>query len=102
MENKHGESIEHAINDCGCNNFETARYLASSMHRYLQNEFFKIVIYFICFMAKSYENNRYDGRNEYACKMSKRIYDSFANDKDLKWTKTFFDREYEEYQRKFY
>ena len=42
-------------------------------HRYLQNEMFKVCLAYIKQLAKAYENNSYDLRNEWACMTSFRI-----------------------------
>lgn len=46
-------------------------------HRYLQNEMFKVCLKYIEQLAENCENGRYDGRNEYAAKTSKKIIDYF-------------------------
>ena len=46
-------------------------------HRYLQNEMFKVCLEYIKELAKNCEDGRFDGRNEYACKTSKKIIDYF-------------------------
>lgn len=90
MENKHGQLIENTINDFGCQPTMVGKYLANTMHRYLQNTFFKIVRYFIGFMAKNYEKGWYDARNEDACRHAKTIYDNFDDG-----FKAIFEYEYE-------
>jgi len=56
------------------------KYVAEMMcreHRYLQNEMFKVCLEFIKMLAENYENGRFDPRNEYATKTSKKIIDYF-------------------------
>ncbi len=56
------------------------RHVAEMMcreHRYLQNEMFKVCLEFIKMLAENYENGRFDPRNEYATKTSKKIIDYF-------------------------
>lgn len=48
----------------------------TQMHRYLVNQWFKVVLRFIGFLAKNYEEHLYDDRNEYACRVSKQIIDN--------------------------
>lgn len=43
------------------------------MHRYTQNEFFKLIIKLIKGWAEKCDSGNYDGRNEYACKLSKKL-----------------------------
>ena len=43
------------------------------MHRYTQNEFFKLIIKLIKGWADKCDKGEYDGRNEYACKLSKKL-----------------------------
>lgn len=42
-------------------------------HRYLQQEMFKVCIEYIKVLADNYRNDRFDPRNEYACKVSNDI-----------------------------
>jgi len=70
-----GTQIENAINVCSCDPYNVGKYLAKFTHRYLCNEFFKIAINFIQHMSDNYDEGSYDGRNEYACKASKKITD---------------------------
>lgn len=46
-------------------------------HRYLQNEMFKVCLAYIEELANCYECGRFDPRNEYAAKTSKKIIDYF-------------------------
>lgn len=43
------------------------------MHRYTQNEFFKLIIKLIKGWADACDKGWWDGRNEYACKLSKKL-----------------------------
>lgn len=43
----------------------------SREHRYLQSEFTELCISWLEKCAEMYEQGRYDGRNEYACKFGK-------------------------------
>ena len=71
--------IEDVVNDCGFNTMEVGYYL-TKMHRYLINELFKAVVWFIYFLKKDYEQGYYDGRNEYACKTAAKIWEVFEED----------------------
>ena len=46
-------------------------------HRYLQNEMFKVCLEYIKLLAENCEKGRFDPRNEYAAKTSKKIIDFF-------------------------
>jgi hypothetical protein len=46
-------------------------------HRYLQNEMFKVCLEYIKMLAENCESGRFDPRNEYAAKTSKKIIDYF-------------------------
>lgn len=52
-------------------------------HRYLQQEMFKVCLEYIEQLYKSYQNNFYDPRNEWACKMSNSIIEHLKNTKQL-------------------
>ena len=73
MENKEiAKVIEDAINNTSCHPAEVALNLAR-MHRYLQNEFFKICCFYIIALATNRDESRFDARNEYACKKAAEI-----------------------------
>ena len=56
-----------------CHNINNVAELMANEHRYLQNEMFKVCLAYIKQLAKAYENNSYDLRNEWACMTSFRI-----------------------------
>lgn len=64
------KQIEDAINNMSCSPNQVAEYMAHNAHRYLQQEFGKICLEFIRLKAKDYKDGRYDGRNEWFCKMA--------------------------------
>ena len=70
---KIGSTIEDAINNTCCTPEEVAEYMAHNAHRYLQQEFGKICLAYIRKKAEDYKNKRYDGRNEWFCKMANEI-----------------------------
>ena len=45
----------------------------SREHRYLQGEFTELCIWWLEKCAEMYEQNNYDGRNQYACQVGKQI-----------------------------
>lgn len=45
----------------------------NGMHRYTQNEFFNLIVKLIKGWANACEKGWWDGRNEYACKLSKKL-----------------------------
>jgi len=89
------KKIEDTINDCSFNPKNTAYYLAYKCHRYLQDSFFKLALYFIELCAKNYDKGNYDGRNEWSCKMARHIIDGIKND-DMYWPADFYDVEKDE------
>ena len=80
-ENKEGQVIEDLVNNTLFDDYKTAKHLAN-MHRYLQQQFFKMVLHFICMLADNYENGRYDARNEYACSVAKKTADFWKESRD--------------------
>ena len=75
------EVIEDLVNCTGWYGDDIAKKL-SKMHRYLQQEFFKMVLTYVARLANNYEKGWYDGRNEWACKMARLMMDGIkANDK---------------------
>ena len=69
------------VNRCGYDKQKAAEHMARE-HRYLQNEMFKVCLEYIKMLASAYENDRYDPRNEWACKTSKHMLDHL---KDIDW-----------------
>ena len=51
---------------------DVAKKMATE-HRYLQQEMFKVCIEYIKVLAENYRNERFDPRNEHACKISNDI-----------------------------
>jgi len=69
------KATEDFINVYGVEKLETARGWAN-MHRYLVNVLFGVVLRFIGILAKQYADGEYDGRNEFACRLSKIMIDA--------------------------
>ena len=69
------DATEKFINAYGAEKLEAARGL-SNMNRYVVNCFFGVVVRFIWILAKNYANGNYDGRNEFACYLSKIMIDA--------------------------
>ena len=91
MENRTEEYVkatEKFINCFGVEKLKVAKGWAN-MHRYLVNEMFVIVLRFIGILAKNYDDGHYDGRDRYACSMSKKIIDYLKQDGS--WTDYFID-----------
>ena len=59
---------------------ETAKLMAND-HRYLQQEMFKVFLAYAQILANNYNNGRYDGRNEYACKCANEIISALEEKK---------------------
>jgi len=84
--------IEDVINNTSCDSRSAAYYMATRCHRYLQQEFFKIALEFMEIKAKHFNEGRFDGRNEYACKMSNEIISNLNGNK-MFWPMDFSDLE---------
>ena len=69
------KATEKFINVYGAERLEAAKGWAN-MHRYLVNSFFGVVLRFIGILAKNYAEGNYDGRNEFACRLSKIMIDA--------------------------
>lgn len=67
--------VETFINSTSIDYKNVARKM-TQMHRYLINEWFKVILRFIGILAQNYEKHMYDDRNEYACRVSKQIIDN--------------------------
>tara|TARA_Y100000385_G_C13091998_1_gene639267 strand:+ start:2815 stop:3099 length:285 start_codon:yes stop_codon:yes gene_type:complete len=78
--NKKKQSISSISNSTLFNAKEEA-IEASKEHRYLQHQMFMFCVHFIDLMAKNHKENRYDGRNEFACEMARDMVDSYQNSK---------------------
>jgi len=84
--------IEDVLNDTSCDPRTAAYYMATKCHRYLQQQFFKIALHFMEIKAKHFNEGRFDGRNEYACKMSNEIISNLDGNK-MFCSMDFFDLE---------
>ena len=63
----------------GSHNDEELAKALSREHRYLQGEVFLMMMKIIKGMSEQFDSNNFDGRNEFACRMSKvltEFYDS--------------------------
>ena len=60
-----------------CYDMRKTAKLMTKKHRYLVQEMFKLFIEFVRELSHDYENNCYDGRNEWAVKTSKEIVEHF-------------------------
>ena len=69
-------SLENAINNCGFNPLEFVKK-SNNWHRYLQNELVKLARAIIKNAAS--DEYRYDGRNEWAHRISKEIITNNPN-----------------------
>ena len=84
--------ISELVNSTLFNPLEVGVELSTD-HRYLVNEMFKTSLHFIAQLSRNFENGNYDGRNEYACKMSKAIIDALEKDGlyDRKHWENYYD-----------
>lgn len=74
MDNKEKELagvITDAINGC----FSKKKFCEAMgrEHRYLQYEFTEMCVWWFEKLAEMYEQGNYDGRNEHACELGKKI-----------------------------
>ena len=60
-----------------CYDMKKTANIMSKKHRYLVQEMFKLFIEFVRKLSQDYDNERYDGRNEWSTKMSKEIVGHF-------------------------
>ena len=58
-------------------NAKEQAYEAANDHRYLQHQMFMFCVHFIDLMAKNYNKNRYDARNEFACKTASDMVNAY-------------------------
>ena len=78
-----GESEEHVfvrffsdfVNHTAYSKVKIAEGMCTE-HRYLQQEMFKVCLEYIKKLAENYNNDYYDGRNEWSCETSKLIVDA--------------------------
>jgi len=74
------KALGNYVNSFSVNQKEVAQ-LCKNHHRYLQNEEFTLILEILKAFAEEYDENRYDDRNEYACKASKLLINYFISDK---------------------
>ena len=72
------KAFSDKINIMGHNLSANAEYFATFEHPHLQQEMFKFCIAYIKELAKNYDEGKFDGRNEWACAMSKDIVDAIG------------------------
>lgn len=84
----HEEVFARAFGDyvnSRCHGRESMEKVAKNMardHRYLQQEMFKVCLEYIKVLGKNYADGIYDGRNEWACKVSKGFLD-YCKENDI-------------------
>lgn len=66
-------SFENFVNGRVCNTEKTGMAMAS-MHRYLQQQGFKVFMGFMKALAHNYHKGRYDDRNEWASRLASEAY----------------------------
>jgi hypothetical protein len=72
------QEFSHFVNVSTHDRYEFADTVTSE-HRYLQQEMFTAMLKCIENWAKAYEDDRYDARNEYACKASHAMIEGLKN-----------------------
>lgn len=66
----------HITDEINCGfNYKTFVEQMSREHRTLQSDFTTLCLEWLCKCREMYEEDNYDGRNEYACKIGKMIMD---------------------------
>lgn len=66
-------SFENFVNGRVCNTEKTGMAM-TSMHRYLQQQAFKVFMGFMKALAHNYHKGRYDARNEWASRLASEAY----------------------------
>lgn len=64
--------IENSLNSSGFSKKDFAEQMGQA-HRYLQSEFTGLCLVWFNHCAKMYDENKYDGRNAWACRIGKEI-----------------------------
>lgn len=80
-EKKVVNDLSNAVNNC-CANLKTMADCLARDHRYLVGKHFDMAMYFLARLARDYKENRFDDRNERACRVSKKIMD-YLVDNDI-------------------
>lgn len=70
------QNLSQFINCADESDLETMAHWMASDHRTLVQKKMRLCMLFIERLAKDFEMNRYDLRNEHACKIAKKIYDA--------------------------
>lgn len=73
------KTISDAINVCGHDLHANAEYFANFEHRYLQSELMNFLCAYVEEMAKNGKAGVYDGRNEWACRLSMELEKVISN-----------------------
>ena len=76
------QNFSDYVNKCP-NDFSVAAKKMASEHRYLQNEMFKVFIDYAKELNKSYLNNFYDARNEWAVRAANKVISALEEEKLL-------------------
>ena len=89
------QKLEDVINSTACDIHAAAYYMATSCHRYLQEQFFKIALGFMEIKAKHFNQGRYDARNEWTCAMSHTIINLLEkNGQYYPFDYSFYEKKY--------
>ena len=94
MKNENAKTISDMVNSSNWKPMEVGVELTTD-HRYLQQQLFEMMIHFISQSSFNFDNNRYDGRNEFAMKCCKVMYEALK-DADLVFESNFAKDRYQE------
>lgn len=82
MKTMNAEELVRALSDsanCGNISRTEASKAFNNEHRYLQSEMFsRFILPILEGMSEAYENGRYDGRNEHACRVAHEMIKSLG------------------------
>ena len=91
------DNISEMVNKTSFNPIQVGVEMTTD-HRYLINEFFKATLHFMGQLKRDYEQDKFDGRNEFACKCSKIMIDALTA--EGLYVPEYWANEYEELLKK--
>lgn len=94
MKNQDSKTIEKMVNSSNWNPIEVGVELTTA-HRFLQQEFFCMMLHFIRQTSINFDKGWYDERNEFAAKCCK-VMQQALDEADLTYFSKWQQEEYEE------
>ena len=91
------DNISEMVNKTSFNPMQVGVEMTTD-HRYLINEFFKATLHFMGQLKRDYEQGKFDGRDEFACKCSKIMIDALTA--EGLYVPEYWANEYEELLKK--